>query len=137
MSFADAAPMLAKLIPVLGTDKPGEVVAAIEAIKRTLKAHGCDCHDLARALTAGNESVRQQHKRPWHEAESGSEEELPVERMLREIHETIAREEYCPTFWESEFLARVSHQIRYRRRLSRKQTEVVERIHRKATATSS
>lgn len=46
------APKLAKLLPVLGSDQPGEVVAAADAIRRTLTSVGADWHDLSATLTA-------------------------------------------------------------------------------------
>jgi hypothetical protein len=43
--------ILGKLIPLLGSDKPGEVVATASAIGRALHGAGLDWHDLAgRAL---------------------------------------------------------------------------------------
>jgi hypothetical protein len=43
--------ILSKLIPLLGSDKPGEVVATASAIGRALRGAGLDWHDLAgRAL---------------------------------------------------------------------------------------
>ena len=47
MALSDAAPRLAKLLPMLSSDKAGEVVAAASAIGRTLASVGCDWHDLA------------------------------------------------------------------------------------------
>jgi hypothetical protein len=41
---------LAKLVRMLSSDKPGEVVAAASAIMRTLDAEGTDIHALADAL---------------------------------------------------------------------------------------
>src|SRR4051794_34684636 len=41
---------LATLVPMLGSDKPGEVAATVEAIKRRLKAADLDFHDLAKAI---------------------------------------------------------------------------------------
>lgn len=38
---------VARLIPMLSSDKAGEVVAAAAAIERTLKAAACDWHDFA------------------------------------------------------------------------------------------
>ena len=42
---------IVKLIPLLGSDKPGEVLATVAAIDRRLKATNRDWHDLAEALT--------------------------------------------------------------------------------------
>ena len=44
------APDLAKMIPLLSSDQPGEVVATAQAIGRKLSAVGCDFHDLAAAI---------------------------------------------------------------------------------------
>jgi hypothetical protein len=41
---------LGKLLRILSSDKPGEVVAAASAIMRTLAAEGLDIHSLADAL---------------------------------------------------------------------------------------
>lgn len=46
MTFATAAPRIAKLIPLLGSDQPGEVIAAAAGIGRTLEAHSSDWFDL-------------------------------------------------------------------------------------------
>jgi len=44
------APKIAKLIPRLATDHDGEVLATVQAIRRTLAAAGLDLHDLVGAL---------------------------------------------------------------------------------------
>jgi hypothetical protein len=44
------ASKLAKLLPLLASDKPGEVAATAAAINRTLAAAGADLHDLASAI---------------------------------------------------------------------------------------
>jgi len=41
---------LAKLLRLLSSDKPGEIVAAASAISRALKADGLDIHHLADAV---------------------------------------------------------------------------------------
>jgi hypothetical protein len=50
MKLAPLAPMLLKLIPRLGSDHAGEVVATAAAIGRVLRNGGCDWHDLAGAV---------------------------------------------------------------------------------------
>jgi hypothetical protein len=55
--FSTIGPRLAKLLPLLASDQPGEVVATAAAITRTLAAAGADWHGLA-ALVAG-ETKRQ------------------------------------------------------------------------------
>jgi hypothetical protein len=44
------APVLCKLIPRLGSNHPGEVIATAAAIERMPRSAGCDWHDLANAL---------------------------------------------------------------------------------------
>ena len=45
-------PLLAKLLPLLASDQPGEVVATARAIGQTLQRGGMDWHDFA-AMVSG------------------------------------------------------------------------------------
>ena len=45
---------VAKLIPLLASERDGEVIATAHAIRRTLHAAGMDFHGLASALTAAS-----------------------------------------------------------------------------------
>src|SRR6267142_510688 len=47
----EARDRLKKLIPMLASDKDGEVIAAVSAIKRTLQSNESDLHDLAAKLS--------------------------------------------------------------------------------------
>jgi hypothetical protein len=49
-SFADIAPTVGKLLRLLGSDRPGEVVAAVRALRRVLRSADRDLHDLANAI---------------------------------------------------------------------------------------
>jgi len=49
-ALAPVAPRLSKLLPVLASDRDGEVVATARAIDRTLKSAGLSWHDLAAVL---------------------------------------------------------------------------------------
>ena len=51
--MADLTSRLAKLLPLLASDKAGEVTAAAAAITRTLQVEGLDWHDLAGAVARG------------------------------------------------------------------------------------
>ena len=51
-SLSTIGPRLAKLLPLLSSDQPGEVVATARAIGQTLQRGGMDWHDLA-ALISG------------------------------------------------------------------------------------
>jgi hypothetical protein len=68
-ALAPISARLAKLIPLLASDKAGEVAATVEAIKRVLGTVGADFHDLARALVGQTDADDED----W---------ELLVERLL-------------------------------------------------------
>lgn len=52
MSFSDTTrKRLSLLLPMLGSDKDGEVVASVRQIARALAAEGKDFHDLTKALS--------------------------------------------------------------------------------------
>lgn len=72
--LAAIGPRLAKLLPLLSSGQPGEVVATARAIGQTLKRGGMDWHDLA-ALVSG-EGKRQAAPAftfaNWHPARLGS-----------------------------------------------------------------
>jgi hypothetical protein len=53
--------MLGKLIPRLGTNHAGEVVATTEAIKRTLASDGADLHDLCSMLGTERPAISNRH----------------------------------------------------------------------------
>lgn len=57
----DISARLGWLLPRLATDAPGEVVATVAAIRRTLDRAGLDLHDLAARLT---EAPRPVHPKP-------------------------------------------------------------------------
>jgi len=50
--------MLGKLIPRLGSNHAGEVIATVEAIKRTLAGSGADLHDLCVGLGAASKAAQ-------------------------------------------------------------------------------
>jgi hypothetical protein len=49
-ALATIAPRLGQLVRLLGSDQPGEVVAAAAALKRTLASVDQDFHTLARVI---------------------------------------------------------------------------------------
>jgi hypothetical protein len=60
----DLAGKLARLLPRLASDAPGEVHATAQAIKRTLDRAGLDLHDLAARLTEAPRPVQPGPARP-------------------------------------------------------------------------
>ena len=53
-ALAPIAPRLANLIRMLASDKDGEVLAAVAALKRTLAGSGADLHTLAARVESAN-----------------------------------------------------------------------------------
>jgi hypothetical protein len=60
------APRLARLIPRLGSDHDGEVVATARAIVRTLTSAGLDLHDLSKLLD-GAQAEPETPPRSWED----------------------------------------------------------------------
>jgi hypothetical protein len=56
---------VAKLVRLLGSDKDGEILAAVAALKRTLGAGGADLNDLAAGLVAGLKKPKRQQPTRW------------------------------------------------------------------------
>lgn len=53
MSRVGIAVQISKFIPLLASDKSGEVIAAVNAMDRALRRDGRDFHDLAAAVERG------------------------------------------------------------------------------------
>jgi hypothetical protein len=49
-TFAEIAPMIAKLLRLLASDKPDELVASVHALQRVLGSAKLDLHDLANVV---------------------------------------------------------------------------------------
>lgn len=49
-TFADISPTIAKLLRLLASDKPGEVAASAQALRRVLGSANLDLHDLANVV---------------------------------------------------------------------------------------
>jgi hypothetical protein len=49
-TFVDIAPTIAKLVRLLASDKPGEIVASVHTMRRVLRSAELDLHDLANVV---------------------------------------------------------------------------------------
>src|SRR5262249_26239433 len=58
----DVVRRIRQLVRLLSSDKPGEVIAATQAINRTLKNNGCDIHALADSIGDGKLSEADMRK---------------------------------------------------------------------------
>jgi hypothetical protein len=56
LSVAVFPAKIARLVPLLGSNRDGEIIATVHAIGRSLKSAGCDWHDLAAAIETNTTS---------------------------------------------------------------------------------
>jgi hypothetical protein len=49
-TFVDITASIAKLLRLLASDKPGEIVASVHALQRVLRSAELDLHDLANVI---------------------------------------------------------------------------------------
>ncbi len=66
-AFAPILDRLSKLLPRLASDQPGEVVATVAAIGRTLAGAKLDWHDLTARLTGEtfDDMIAAAARKPW------------------------------------------------------------------------
>jgi hypothetical protein len=83
-ALAPIAGKLAKLIRLLASDKNGELVAAVHAIKRTLESGGLDMHALADGIEQSNgkkfseQDALEIYQRGVEDGRRGAEQQAPV-----------------------------------------------------------
>lgn len=84
---------IAKVLPLLASDKPGEVLAAVAATRRSLAADQCDLHDLARAVAtpAGDVSAEERTPAAAHTLRKTIEECRERWDHLRRVERTLVR----------------------------------------------
>jgi hypothetical protein len=112
---------LHKLIPLLSSDRSGEVIAAADAISRTLKAGGATWHDLANALTEPRVIVIERPAAPRPSPGRATWADL-----LAMASELDGNPDLSP--WETDFVAGVRRTLRRGYPLSTKQRHTLERI---------
>ena len=85
--MADLSPdltgKLGRLLPRLASDAPGEVVATVAAIRRTLDRAGLDLHDLAARLTEAPQPVQPDPPKRKRHAQRDGAELLAMAQWLR------------------------------------------------------
>lgn len=93
--IAPVAPKLAKLIPLLGTDRDGELVATVRAIGRTLEAANLTFHDLADAVRPGETPRPKLNETPFMKCNAALDQMhnlSPKEvKFLRDVGQLSAR----------------------------------------------
>jgi hypothetical protein len=111
-------PVLARLIPRLGSSFDGEVVATARAIERVLKSEKRDWHDVAAAVIAP--PTQWNYEREWAAAESDESAEI------RAWLQAVSREDW-PNDWSQSFIANILARQSLDR-LSKKQIAVINNI---------
>jgi hypothetical protein len=116
-------PVLARLIPRLGSPYDGEIVATARAIERVLKSEKRDWHDLAAAVTAQAPPTQWDYDEPYRT-------ESDAAQHMRDWLISISRETWLNDWtagFVSDLLSRDSLD-----RLTPKQAACVDRIIRQA-----
>ncbi|MFD0846908.1 hypothetical protein [Sphingosinicella xenopeptidilytica] len=102
-ALAPVAPKLAKLIPLLGSDRDGEALATVRALERTLRAAGLDFHALAAA-------VEHEEAQPVHHDDDPYPDIARGE--LRQMAEFLYREcRYTLTVKEQQFINSMTYKL--------------------------
>jgi hypothetical protein len=109
---------LALLIPLLASDKDGEVIAAVTAIRKTLAGTGSDLHELARAISAPTQIV---YKTVFREAERPA-----GEWAAKANYCNAARDALAPK--EREFVADMAVRLQHMREPTEKQAAWLDAI---------
>lgn len=91
MTTPELMTRLGKLIPLLASDKPGEVTATAAAITRALKGAGLDWHDVSKWIEAGPGKPHHSSSRSDAWNRSNTEAEQARQRQARQQRE---REQY-------------------------------------------
>ena len=135
-SIPDAIrPRLGRLLRLLGSDQPGEVVAAAAALRRALAGVGADLNDLGDAIERPAVVLREeprpmaQRNRKSRRPSPGSVELQPARR--RQVVDVLSKASArgALSSWEADFAASVITTLRGSRpRLSARQHEIVERL---------
>ena len=123
--MADLSPdltgKLGRLLPRLASDAPGEVVATVAAIRRTLDRAGLDLHDLAARLTEAPQPV--QPMKPKRHAQRDNGELLAMAAFLR----AHALDRLTPK--QRDFVATAARLLTDGRALTPKQSQWLRDLH--------
>jgi len=109
------APKLTKLLPLLGSDKDGEVLATVSAIARLLSGAGLDWHDLAALIEHGYQTpARPQANGPrWQDMAKDllARGSFVLRDAEREFLESMAHWPTAPTEKQSDWLQNIAERV--------------------------
>jgi hypothetical protein len=117
------APTLAKLIRLLSSDREGEVVASVHAIRRVLASVGLSLHDLADAIELPTRGVGNTNSGTNSEFRASQHDDDPDWRVMAKA---CAQ---CPHLLSERERSFVRTMTRWRGKPSRKQAEWLEAIY--------
>jgi hypothetical protein len=108
---------LAKLIRLLGSERDGEVLAAVSAMRRTLQTAGLDLHAIAARITDGDPDVkRDAYTRGYSEGKRDAEANAMTvyaaggTREWRDVAEFCATRAHAPK--QQEWLRSIRDRLR-------------------------
>lgn len=117
----DLTGKLGRLLPRLASDAPGEVVATVAAIRRTLDRAGLDLHDLAARLTEAPQAV--QAAKPSRNTHHDGADLLTMAAWLR----AYALDRLTPK--QADFVASAARILSNARTLTPKQSQWLRGLH--------
>jgi predicted nuclease of predicted toxin-antitoxin system len=109
-------PIVAQLLPRLGSNFDGEIIATAKAIQRVLHSSDMDWHDLTRAITAP--AIATLPRQPWTESDEA--------QQIRLWLEAVANEDWLNS-WSTAFVANILSRQSLDR-LSKRQLAVINNI---------
>jgi hypothetical protein len=117
MTIRPLPPVIAQLLPRLGSNFDGEIIATAKAIQRVLHSSSMDWHDLTKAITAPAPAAL-----PRQPCRGESDESAEIRLWL----EAVAQEHY-PNQWTQAFVANILSRRSFDT-LSKKQWAVINCI---------
>ena len=112
MADTGLAPKLTKMLPLLGSDKPGEVLASVAAIARLLNGAGLDWHDLAALIQHGFDKPQATGLR-WQDLARDllARGNMMLRDAERDFLESMAHWPTAPSDRQTEWLQNISDRV--------------------------
>ena len=133
-ALAPIAPRLSKLLPLLGSDKDGEVVATARAIGRTLSSAGLDFHALAAVVERPPVVVTMAAAKPRKTRKAPRPKPSPFDSELLRLVRLLLEQRHRVKPGEADFLDSMFMLLSAGRQATFKQAEWVHDIDRRLRA---
>jgi len=123
---------ISRLVPMLSSDKQGEVIAAVNAIGRVLVAGGGNWHDLAKRVDGGFPGAAYGREEGETKRHSQTKQQYRPATKVRTFEEALDRLKYQDlSKWEREFCDSMRKRFAVSPHISMKQQDVLEKIMKK------